>query len=67
MWVEFLTTFRWRPSPSVSIRYSAGMRLLVTRRCGSAAIAKGAAKKSTKPGADDGEKLDNPQSGEAGA
>lgn len=67
MWVEFVTVFRWRPKPGISIRYLPGMRLLVTRRCASAAIAKGAAKNSTKPGADDGEKLDNPQSGAAGA
>lgn len=65
MWVEFTEIFRWRPRPGVSIRYLPGMRLLVTRRCGSAALKKGAAVKSSKPEADNGEKLDDPRTGAA--
>ena len=67
MWVEFIATFRWRPKSNVSIRYRPGMRLRVTRRCADAALAKGAAVKSTDPSKDitHGERADDTGAGKA--
>ncbi|SMQ65882.1 hypothetical protein SAMN06295905_1340 [Devosia lucknowensis] len=46
-WVRFKADFDWRPKPGVTIAYLAGMHLLVTTRCSSAAI--GADKAEREP------------------
>lgn len=68
-WVEFSRTFRWRPTAHVSIRYSPGMRLNVTRRCAAAAVQAGAAARSTDPAKErrDGARNDDHGAGEAPA
>ncbi len=43
MRVKFSENFRWKPTPGVVIRYSAGMEKSVTRICGAKAIAAGKA------------------------
>lgn len=69
MWVVFTETFRWRPKSNVSIRYDAGMRMRVTRRCANAALAKGAAVRIDNPksGGGHGARRDDHGAGEASA
>ncbi|WP_159099633.1 hypothetical protein [Alloyangia pacifica] len=64
--VKFTKPFRWKPKPSVSIRYPEGHEGSVTRACAEAAIAKGYAVKAG--GADKGgaDAVEDPQSGKAG-
>lgn len=67
--VKFTKTFRWKPKPSVSIRYPAGHEGSVTRACADAAIAQGYAVKASAAGtADKGgaDAVEDPQSGKAG-
>lgn len=49
MWLKFTKTFRWRPTPNTSIRYSPGMEKFVTRACAKAALEADAAVKIPKP------------------
>lgn len=45
MWVRFTADFDWKPAPSVTIGYLAGMTQNVTRRCAERAFAKNKAVK----------------------
>lgn len=69
MWVLFTKTFRWCPKSNVSIRYDAGMRMRVTRRCAHAALAKGAVVRIDNPklGGGHGARRDDHGAGEASA
>ncbi len=43
MWVRFTAPFDWKPKRAVTLAYSAGDTVNVTRACGEAAIKAGAA------------------------
>lgn len=50
MWVRFTELFRFKPTPNVTTKYQPGWEGSVTRACGEAAIAAGAAVAIKSPG-----------------